>query len=953
MISEKDIQIMLSENKYRLLGQIEVSDKDFEELLVYAQNKAAHLYVTAVPRADLLLSVTLVQVAIRYYQEGKYWQCFREALGMDLPSSRLNYIGQIFSRTLRNYGLLEIKREDNSSQMYVENIKAHAFVTNYYMQGFFDFAYAFFENNLFRELSDDLDEDLISLSSFMETTLKNDRDAFYADDSGKKAAKSYKLLKSTRAVFAQAGLETVYAHFYPILRLIDKYYYDAEMPAASLDRYENLFAEWCRNQVEEAEVKRKTRNQDRRIISHRPYLKVNVTREYAVLVIPQQKFRGDDCDGEAHVKVTINGQSETRELDLYRSFGLYISEEKQIPIPYLFDEIIIEIVGLTEKKFRFPKANYRVFDSSWVSTGKFSLGHNYLLVKHDFSVTWDNEADVIDYTDEYRNWKYYSIKVSEETICYVGNKPLSVIGEFSLEPVFDDEIEEFEVYDSEGKRILATREHPSVSFVVDKNRYSGTVLYANGKRISIKDIKDKTVYEWPEDKNKYAITVAFDSVMSASDGKYVIQIDIPGDIKKTVCTYFLLKQFSCKLDKQLYVYDERGIVSIKKSGHDVYYSDPSWSVEYEDSDNALFAFPITDNLKSVELNLTTENIPYSVRMPVNVFSYGFSENSMHANNADYIWYKELGELLYLRVPGAGSAYVIWGHDKSTRTEGVLLHDDIFRVDISEIKRRVYEEYKHRYQYINLISSEGRKCNIALPPILRNVVIEPYFKLNSEADAVFMDLKFKGEAEVYVSVYDYHTREKIVGDKPMIEGRNDFPELSCDGFYNIAPEMVEGDEFGLDVQKTPLKPMKGVGCLDVNNLVNCRLQIKDILVDEDSLPLEYRYFIETDIRTGDDEYEGGFYRVGLKDGREDWNTKKIFGRAHIHIYQKDEEIKFSLVMFSKDEEEWLPPYFDKQRHFILGCDNHLINTTKDYDRFVPMEEDYSEYIVDLDRLRRIK
>ncbi len=951
MISEKDIQNVLYENKYRLLGQIEISDKDFEELLVYVQNKVTHLYVAAIPRADLLLSVTLVQVAIRYYKEGKYWQCFREALNMDLPSSRLNYIGQIFSRTLHNYGLLEIKREDNSSQMYVENIKAHAFVTNYYMQGFFDFAYAFFENNLFRELSDDLDEDLMSLSSFMETTLKNNKDAFYADDSGKKAAKSYKLLKSTRAVLAQAGLETVYSHFYPILRLIDRYYYDAEIPTASIDRYEILFAEWCKNQVEQADCKRKTRSEERRIISHRPYLRVNVDRELVYLVIPQQKFRGNDCDGEAFVEVTINGQSEKRALDLYRSFGLYISEEKLISIPFLFDEIMVEIVGLTERRFRFPKANYRVFDSSWVGTSKFSLGHNYLLVKHDISVKCDNEEDVIDYTDEYHSWKYYSINVTDETICYVGNKPLSVIGEFSLEPVFDDEIEEFEVYDSEYKRLLATREHPSVSFVVDKNRYSGTVLYANGKRIPVKDVKDKTVYDLPEDKNKYAVTVAFDNLLPALDGKFVIQIDIPGDSRKIACNYFLMKQFSCKLDKQFYVYDERGIISIKKSGHEVYYSDSSWSVVYEDTDNALFAFPIVDGLDKVEVNLTVDDYHYLVKMPVNVFSYGFAENSMYVDKADYIWYKELGEVLYVRIPGVNSVHVIWGHDKTTRAEGVNLHDDIFRVDISEIKRRVIDEYKYRYQYINLISSEGRKVNIALPPILRNVVIEPYFRLDSEDNAVFMDLKFKGEAEVYVSVYDYHSHEKIVSDKLMSEGRNYFPELSCEGFYNIAPDMVEGDEFGLDVQKTPLKPMKGVGCLDINNLVNCRLQIKDILVDEDSLPLKYHYFIETDSKTAEDEYEGGFYRVELKEGKEDWSTKKIFGRAHIHIYQKDEEIKFSLTMYSKDEEEWLPPYFDKQRNFILGCDNHLINTTKDYNRFIPMEEDYTEYIVDLDRLRR--
>jgi hypothetical protein len=375
-------------------------------------------------------------------------------------------------------------------------------------------------------------------------------------------------------------------------------------------------------------------------------------------------------------------------------------------------------------------------------------------------------------------------------------------------------------------------------------------------------------------------------------------------------------------------------------------------VVYEDVDNALFAFPILEEMKEVELSLSVSDRVYNVRIPINVFAYGFSEKRLLVNKPEFIWYKDLGEVLYVRIPGAEAVNAFWGHDKSTKTEGNLIRDNLFRFDISELVRRIESEYKHKWQYINILSSNRRKCNIPLPPILRNVVINPYFKLNSEGEAVYMDLKFLGKAKVYVSIYDYHTQKMIVKDKPLNEGRVYFPELSEKGFYNISPDMVESDEFGLDIRRTPLKPMKGVGCLDINNLVNCRLQIKDILVDEDSLVLGYRYFVETYSRIGEDEYEGGFHRVELIGGKEDWKNRKMFGKAKIHIYQKDEEIKFSLIMFSKNEEDWLPPYYDKQRHFILGCDNHLLNTTKDYDRFIPMEEDYTEYIVDLDRLRRI-
>ena len=74
---------------------------------------------------------------------------------------------------------------------------------------------------------------------------------------------------------------------------------------------------------------------------------------------------------------------------------------------------------------------------------------------------------------------------------------------------------------------------------------------------------------------------------------------------------------------------------------------------------------------------------------------------------------------------------------------------------------------------------------------------------------------------------------------------------------------------------------------------------------------------------------------------------------MHIYQKDEDIKFTLEMYSKDEEDWLSLYYDRQRHFLLGCDNKLLDTTTEYDRFVPLDEDFTEYIVDVSKLRRVR
>lgn len=952
-ISDKNIAIVIKENGYKLLGQLQITEDDYAKLIEYARNKAKYIYAASVPRADLMLSTALVQIAIRHYQEGKYWKCFLDEINMDLPSSKLNHIGQIFTRTIRFYGLFELSREENSSQMYVENIKAHAFVTDYYMQGFFDFSYAFFENNLFRALSDDLSEDLEALAIFMSSTLSYNKDAFSADGSGKKAAKSYKLLKSTRTVFAQAPLQTIYAQFYPVLEMIDKYYYDDVVPSVPQGRFEIQFIEWCRNRERVECAKQKKSNAVRRITSHKPYMKMDIDRGLCSLKIPPQKFRSDECDGDAYVSVTINGCTVKRNLELYKSFGIYISEEMSIPIPDIFDDIEISIVSLIEKRYKFPKATYRIFNTEWESVIKFSKGHNYLLVKHGVAVHWENEQDILDYTDAYKEWLYYSAIIRDESLCYVGNKPISIIGEFSHEPVFNTIIDHFELIDSKDKKLIASREHPGISFVVNKQKINGTILSINGIKYPLRAIKEKTAYEWPEDKKKIAINIALENILQDTDQRYEVFLDIPGENTRKVCEYVLLRHFNCRLDKPKYIYSKEGYLSINKAGHTVYFDNLSGVVDYETVENVLYRFPIDDETTSVEFSLRLNNECLLVRIPVYVFKYGFSPSTMTCKKADYIWYADLAENLYVYLPGAKDMFAYRGRNKTINCIAEEMEKDLFRLDISELIRNVRQEYKYRWQYINLEYVDGRSRHIPLPPILRNIVVDPYFKLSIEDNKAFMDLQFIGKADLVLTVKDHWSKEIVLENRSIILGRNDFPELTFSGFYDLFPSMEEADEFGFEAERTSLKPIIGVGCLDEDNLVNCRLQIKDILVEEESLSLSYRYLVHTFEKTGEDEYTGGFFRVELKDGKEDWSTRRLFGSAKIHIYQKDEDLKFSLTMYSKDEDGWRTPYYDKHRSIILGCDNRLIYTAKDYSRFIPLEEEYTEYIVDLTRLRRIK
>lgn len=636
-MTNSEIAEILKKNNFKLLGQIEVSAAEYNKLIEFVSVKVKNINISLMPNADLVLSLTLVQVAIRKYQDGRFWPCFEEELGCDdIPTSHLNYIGRIFFSTIKQYNLF-MPRIDDGNFQYVEYIKAHAFVTNYYMQGFYDFSYAFYENNLFRQLnSESIEEDFEDLSSFMGTTLKNKNDSII-ESSSNRAAKSYKLLKSTRTTFAICDTNTIRKLFLPILKLIDNYFYDNEIPQISKNRYEEAFIKWCRIQDEKHNQKNEKHTRVRKEFSHKPYISVDVARESSYIVIPPQKFRNGDCEDNATATIEINGYTETIELDVYKSFGLYITEEKSIPISTIFGSIDITIKTLSEKHHHFPASSYRIFDRQWKYRNRFDIGYNYILVRHGIPTKWKDSQDEIDSYDGYRNWNYFSAKINEESIFYIGNKPISIIGEFSAEPIFERKVEHFRAFDKVGNEIIISREHPVVSFVVEKEKLNGSVLIVNNMKYSVETIKEKICYDWPDDKRKMAVSLPLNVILPMENKQYNILLDIPGEGNKKLCDYLLLRKFDCRFNKPRYTYDAFAMFKIIKDDCFFDITDESWEVESESQKSITYTIPLDMSPEKVELILYLYD-EYKITMPIKVFKYGFSEVSMKSQRDEFIWY---------------------------------------------------------------------------------------------------------------------------------------------------------------------------------------------------------------------------------------------------------------------------------------------------------------------------
>ena len=111
----KRIREEFTSSRFELISQIAISDDEYEELLQYVRDKVKNSYVQMLVPSDEVLSVAMVQIAIRVYSEGNYWDYFDEEVGIEISQSKKYYFAQIFAKTIQKYKLFELEQENQSN----------------------------------------------------------------------------------------------------------------------------------------------------------------------------------------------------------------------------------------------------------------------------------------------------------------------------------------------------------------------------------------------------------------------------------------------------------------------------------------------------------------------------------------------------------------------------------------------------------------------------------------------------------------------------------------------------------------------------------------------------------------------------------------------------------------------------------------------------------------------
>lgn len=961
MITEKDILNRIEKNNVKLLGLIDISEEEYKELLSYSKMFIRNVSPSYGVRCDLKLSVTLVQVAIREYKEGKFWTYFCDAIDDKVSLNKMNYCGQVFAKTVKKYNMLYVDYGD--THMYVENIKLHAIVTNYYMAGMWDFLFSYYEKNLFRQLTEDIEEDLEYLSIFMKQTLESNMDSFVNEESKGKAAKSYRLLKATRYLIALNDSHTNSEILLPLLRIIDNYYYDSAFPSNS-DRFGKAFIDWCN--AKEGEVAHGEKSDNRSLVSRRPSIRYDINTMSTFLIIPPQKFRDTEFDGEASVKVLIDGYTEEFQLEIYKSFGVFISEAKRVPIPSLFDEIAITVESSITKKYKINGSNYRLINKNYEVSGKLSLGENMIFVQKGTKVSFEGDTRCIDASEDYRDFDYYSVSVSDDSILHFGNRVISLAGEYSEQPYFDDEVLDFEVFDINNNRLVVSRSHPVVSFVVPEKKYAGTVIWVNGKILPLSDITNKFVSK-TSDQNDCAITIALENELGDVDGAYEIIIDIPDEKDKKVPKYVRLSNLEVYTSKSIFAAQEQVYVWVKNGGEFIWPEREDVGLAAIQSKGEEYLVPVCGEEEDVIFNLELNEV-LKLRLPLYLLKAGFSLEDLSFSQPEYIWYSDLKETLYCSAPGMEELRIYLNHDKNNYIQGLKIKNGIFRVDISELKNQIVTNTTEGWQYINVICiGERRRC-FHLLSVMRFLWIDPYFDFKMVDGKLAFCLDVKGNADLYVDIVDERTKETVIKAKHINNGTTLLPELDLDGLYSIFPRMEEGDFFGIDVTTTKLRPLFEQSFVTPDDLRNYRLQIGDLLFEEERKTLSYDYFIDLRDQVDERTYLGYMYglkkaprqRNGIKAGKYELNSegkpiKKKFGKVKVQVVEIDEKsiiLKVLTSSYEEAEEDWVELYYDNVSKTLLHPNDNAVAKGTDYSRFDYLDSDCTSYRVMRKKIRRL-
>lgn len=918
IMSAKDLLNQIKNNNIFLLCEVDVSNEEYDTLIEYTKNKVSILNKMSNPSDDLLLALTLVQIAIREYKDGNYWRYFWKKIGIDnIFATKQTFIGKIFLLTINKYNLFTIEASENENAKYVENIKAHAFIPNNYLYGYYDFLYSFYEGNLLRTIPNDLSPELIPMQKFMKNTLSLSNDSVKLDNSEFKKSRTYRLLKASRIVFANMDTQKLSNIMLKHLQILDNFYYDNIVPDGK-NRFNSGFAIWAEKfENELIEKTSKKRIRKRGPVSHKPYFEF--INDKCFIVIPPQKFREDEVDDEVHL--FING-IDYKKLDIYNQWGIKVSEEEKIEIDDIFDSYEIMIDSKTFKKYKIPKQDYRIFNDDWKEILYPKHNCNYIVYKKNLEVN-SKKNNIITYPfGDYPDWCICQADFEDNTIVTINDVPLTIKKEFTGKTDLEQFVSNrYYIENENGEKLHTVYRHISISFIIKKINKERVILHCNNEKFTNIDIPGSTTFfEIENDNSSIGVEINLNNILVAKDGVYKIWIDEPQN-KRLIIEYLLISNLRCSPKASRYFLRKYAKI-ITNGNYDLI---PVNCMPY--NENNVYSLNL-DEYKEAKFYITVDDIKYIVKVPVHVVEFNYN-NEWVWTKPKFVWIDDFSNDLFVKLPGAIKCRVYLNNAYEDSIMGNF-NNGIFEFDLTAIRNEILSSNKDKH-LLHIVFEDTKEHDEELFVILKSLWFNKieYQNINGQF-CVIAD--YYGNANLYFDFYD-RNGQCVANHKLIQNGINIIPELAVNDLYDIVKHITQSDEFGFDeMEIAPAFRMKNQGI--ISTYENCSIKINHIIHEGKKLEISRTYTIKNSKKYDGKSYIGTLYE---KQNGERFVEHILFPRVLYRLIDGKNN-QFQLYI-EEAPNDWIEPIYDKLNKRIITDD---MATSKNVNQYKVLFDDNTVY-----------
>lgn len=611
-----------------LLGSVDIDKHQYELVICSVKDLLVNDLILKKKERILLISIALVQFAIKEFHSGHFWEEF--AFKVDLDES---VVQRICKRSFENccslYSLYFHIGKKNKG--YVTSILLHSILIEASSDKFMEFLSELY----FKDLEEDyVTEEVQGLTQYMHKLFSRyvDEDDINLNIQGSKMTiANQQLPKSFRIAFVKSP-SIVAPVIGRLLFYVDKIHYNESFEYKMNDRFDEYFQNhkkaWTRISDSNKRRSRKTDGQKRYHVAQ--YILLDKKLH---LVIPRQIIDSEYIENAIFVEInTKKGNIHRSRLFITQSKLFFKSEEKVIRVDDFYPEITYKITSGEEIIYNSKNLLYRdfiVFDFEGreINPKKVTSQPYKIVTKRSAKIISDTSRSQIIFQS---NYKMLTMYFDEDSYVIINGKILSTKS-FFMGSGLDKEFRnlDVEIVDSFNNRYDVYSRIPKIRiWVSNRSNIESFIASINGHNIRIKDIASHEMIQIEDGSGDSLVVLKVNEGILTNNNPFSITIREKGKSKLYVDErVFILKSFEYKFSKDFY-YQNSTAHLIKMSSNEVQFLNDK-------------TFPLSiDLIKNEKLivDIIFKDDRYSLHINLPVIKWNIGLLSSDCIDSKYIWW---------------------------------------------------------------------------------------------------------------------------------------------------------------------------------------------------------------------------------------------------------------------------------------------------------------------------